>query len=134
MFTRSRGWHVAQGQAYGQQMPTVYLRADPKGRNRFHRDPECHQLRKKSSRGDDHELVARDLEDVYARPCLACYPDAPRVRIFKAYCATCDTKYACPHNGGVPVLTPWNPYHKTERLLWLWPDNNHLRQYHQPTG
>lgn len=113
-------------------MPTVYLRADPKHKTRFHRTPNCWQLTKKPSMGDHYELVAKDLEEVFVRPCLTCYPDAPRLKILKRYCPRCDTKTPCPHNGGIAVFTNWEAYHKGRKLIWVWPDNNYLRRYHTP--
>lgn len=104
-------------------MPTVWLRDDPKRRTRFHRSPDCSQLTRPPSRGDHHPLVARDLEDVFVRPCKTCYPDAPRTKFRHAYCWTCESKYACEHNGGVLVLD------RAGRHYWVWPDTNQMPLY-----
>lgn len=135
---KSPGWVAPRGlllslaslrlEAYGRQMPTVYVRADPKSRTRFHRDPTCWQLTKPPSRGDHNPLVEVDLEECYQRPCRWCYPDAPRIALVKRYCPICDAKHACEHNGGVLVLMPDDGYHGRSRR-WVWPDNPRLRQY-----
>jgi len=104
-------------------MPTVWMRDDPKHRTRFHRSPDCKQLRKGPARGVDKPLVARDLNDVFVRPCKTCYPDAPRIKIRKTYCPECDTVHACPHNGGVVVTD------RQGRLWWSWPDANQMPLY-----
>ena len=104
------------------KMPTVYVKADYLHRTRFHRDPGCRDLRKASARGGaGNPLIAVDLEDVQARPCLRCYPDAPHVSIVKAYCVVCDSKHACEHNGGVQIID------RGGRKYWMWPDNNSFR-------
>jgi hypothetical protein len=104
-------------------MPTVWVRDDPKHRTRFHRAPDCRQLRKTPARGEHHELLAVDLDDVHVRPCKTCYPDAPRIRIFKSYCPICDTKHACQHNGGVEITD------RRGRRYWVWPDTNQMPLY-----
>lgn len=104
-------------------MPVVWVRADPKRRTRFHRSPDCRQLTKNPSRGEHHPLVALDLNDVGFRPCKTCYPDAPRVKFRRAYCPTCDSKYACRHNGGVLIID------RAGRRYWVWPDTNQMPLY-----
>ena len=106
-------------------MPTVWVRDDPKRRTRFHRAPDCQQLRKTPSRGDHHPLVEVDLEEVGVRPCHTCYPDAPHLNIRKAFCYVCLSKYACEHNGGIEVID------RAGRHYWVWPDTNQMPLYRQ---
>jgi hypothetical protein len=101
-------------------MPTVWIRSDPKHRTRFHRSPSCRQLRKGPARGKTRELLEVDLDEVHVRPCKTCYPDAPRVSIRKIHCPLCDTRYPCPHNGGVMVVDHLG------RNIWVWPDANQM--------
>jgi len=108
-------------------MPTVYVRADPKYRTRFHRDARCRHLTKRSQSGTNHPLVAIDLEEAQGRPCLHCYPDAPRVEIHKAYCPVCASNYACQHNGGIQIID------RGGRTYWTWPDSNSCRWFRQQT-
>ncbi len=104
-------------------MPTVWMRQDPKHRTRFHRHPECSQLRKGPARGDGHELISVDLENVFVRPCRTCYPDAPRVKTRHPYCYTCESPYACEHNGGVQITD------RAGRRFYVWPDTNQMPLY-----
>src|SRR5678815_5937075 len=104
-------------------MPTVWVRDDPKRRARFHRDPNCHQLSKKPAKGEHHPLLELDLEDVDVRPCASCYPDAPRVKIYKRYCRICESRNACAHNGGVWIRD------RAGRRFWVWPDTNQMPGY-----
>jgi hypothetical protein len=105
-------------------MPTVWMRENVKNQTRFHRTPYCRQLRKGPSRGTPHELIELDLNDVAARPCKTCYPDAPRIKILKTYCTICESRIACEHNGGVLIhrrVTGWPQY--------IWPDSNQMPYY-----
>ena len=104
-------------------MPTVWVREHPKRRRRFHASPDCRQLRKGPSRGEAQRLLAVDLNDIDIRPCLTCYPDAPRVVIFKAYCPICESRRPCAHNGAVQVID------RAGRHWWAWPDNNQMPYY-----
>jgi len=104
-------------------MPTVWMRVDPKYRTRFHRSPECYQLQKGPARGDGLPLVAVDLNDVHVRPCRICYPDAPPINIRKAYCYTCDSPFACEHNGGLLIRD------RRGRRYYVWPDTNQMPLY-----
>lgn len=104
-------------------MSTVWVREHPKRLTRFHRTPECRQLTKNPSRGEHHPLLKVELSEVGVRPCATCYPDAPRITIFKAYCPLCDTKNACRHNGGVQVID------RGGRHYWVWPDTNQMPSY-----
>lgn len=104
-------------------MPTVWVRGDPKRRTRFHRSPECRQLRKGPAKGEHYELIAIDLAELDVRPCRTCYPDAPKIKIYKRFCHTCNSNYACPHNGGVPVTV------RDGRQCWVWPDTNQMPYY-----
>lgn len=105
-------------------MPTVWLRADRWHRNRFHRTPQCHELRKASARGGPgNPVVAVDLEAVGVRPCRHCYPDAPHLSISKRYCPLCDSRHACAHNGGLEVID------RQTRHYWVWPDANQMPYY-----
>jgi hypothetical protein len=104
-------------------MPTVWMRRDPKRRTRFHRSPDCRQLTKGPARGDGHELIAVDLEDVHVRPCHSCYPDAPRIKVRHPYCYTCGTAHACEHNGGVLIRD------RAGRRFYVWPDTNQMPLY-----
>ena len=106
-------------------MPTVWMREHPKHRTRFHRHPDCYQLTKPPSRGEPHPLIAVDLEDVTARPCAKCYPDAPRIKVRRAWCYTCESRYACQHNGGVLIID------RAGRRYWVWPDTNSMPLYRQ---
>lgn len=101
-------------------MPTVWMRVHEKHRNRFHRSPDCRQLRKRVSYGDPHQLIAVDLEEVFVRPCRTCYPDAPKIVVFKAYCVICEARFPCEHNGAVRITRRHGePY-------WVWPDTNQM--------
>jgi len=104
-------------------MLTVWVRDDPKKRSRFHRSPECFQLKKKPARGEHRPLLAMDLDDVHVRPCAVCYPDAPRLKMRHAYCYTCDSPYACEHNGGIQITD------RAGRRYWVWPDTNQMPYY-----
>ena len=104
-------------------MPMVWIREDPKFRTRFHRHPDCKQLRKPPARGKPRELKHLDLNDVHVRPCKTCYPDVPRIQIFKRYCETCQSPYACEHNGGVQIVD------RAGRHYWVWPDTNQMPFY-----
>jgi hypothetical protein len=104
-------------------MPTVWMRRDPKHRTRFHRSPDCRQLTKGPARGDGHELIAVDLEDVLVRPCHSCYPDAPQIKMRHPYCYSCRSPYPCEHNGGVKVTS------RHGHTRWVWPDTNQMPLY-----
>ena len=106
-------------------MPTVWMRDDSLLRTRFHRDPDCRQLRKKPAHGPGNPIVPVPLEMALVRPCRTCYPDAPFVKIRKAYCSFCESKHACEHNGGVLILD------RAGRDLWVWPDANLMRLWKQ---
>jgi len=101
----------------------VWIRVDPKRKNRFHRLPTCKQLRKRPAQGNPRELVQLDLELVHVRPCKTCYPDAPSTQILKRYCEICESNYACEHNGGVRVTT------RVGHHRWVWPDTNQMPFY-----
>lgn len=104
-------------------MPTVWMRRDPSHRTRFHRHPGCFQLTKGPARGDGHELVAVDLNEVFVRPCKTCYPDAPRTEVRHPWCHICHTPNACEHNGGVQITD------RGGRRFWVWPDTNQMPFY-----
>ena len=104
-------------------MPVVWVREDPKLETRFHRSPNCRQLRKRPRSGEPRPLVAMDLDDVGVRPCRTCYPDAPRIEIRRTYCVICESMYACAHNGGVPIVD------RAGRSRWAWPDANLMPLY-----
>src|SRR5215468_7977806 len=104
-------------------MVLVWMRDDPKHRYRFHRDPDCWQLNKKPSRGEHRDLIQVELSEIAARPCLDCYPDAPRIKIRHRYCPDCDSVYACEHNGGIAVTD------RIGRRHWAWPDINQMPYY-----
>lgn len=104
-------------------MPTVWMRSDPKHRTRFHRSPDCFQLRKGPARGDGNDLLAVDLENVFVRPCQSCYPDAPRVKMRHPYCFICETPNACEHNGGILIRD------RAGRRYYTWPDSNLMPLY-----
>ena len=104
-------------------MPPVWIRDDPQLQNRFHRSPDCRQLKKKPAKGHPHTLVAKDLNEVFVRPCLTCYPDAPRIKIIRRYCEVCSSAQPCKHNGGVLVTT------RIGRQFWVWPDSNLMPLY-----
>jgi hypothetical protein len=104
-------------------MVRVWVRDDQWQRTRFHRSPDCRQLQKRPSRGEHKKLLYLDLEDVVVRPCLTCYPDAPRLNIVKRYCADCGSRRACAHNGGIEVVGP------SGRPRWVWPTVNNMAYY-----
>lgn len=104
-------------------VPIVWIRDDHAHRGRFHRAPDCRQLRKKPARGEHSKLVAVDLEEIGRRPCGTCYPDAPRIKIRKSYCWVCPTKNPCEHNGGVLITD------RRGRRFWVWPDSNQMPFY-----
>ena len=104
-------------------MPVVWVKKHPKHRVRFHRSPSCHQLVKKVARGEGHPVIAVDLDEVGYRPCRTCYPDSPRIDIRRPYCPTCDSRYACEHNGGIQIIT------RAGRKYWVWPDTYSMPFY-----
>ena len=104
-------------------MPTVWVRHDPKYRTRFHRSPDCRQLTKKPARGEGLPLLALDLENVFVRPCKTCYPDVPRIKMRHPYCYTCESPYACEHNGGIQITD------RGGRRYYVWPDTNQMPFY-----
>lgn len=104
-------------------MPAVWVRNDPKRRTRFHKSPDCKQLRKPPSNGQHYPLLVLDLNDVFVRPCKTCYPDAPRIKVRRTYCSTCESTYACRHNGGVQITD------RAGRRYWVWPDTNQMPLY-----
>ena len=99
-------------------MVLVWIRDNPRGMTRFHRTKDCRNLRKKVARGTPNELLHVDLNDVVVRPCLLCYPDAPRIKVNKRFCDICQSRYACEHNGGVRVTL------RDGRSRYVWPDSN----------
>lgn len=109
-------------------MPTVWVRSDPKRETRFHRDPDCQQLRKKPAQGEGRPLLAMDLDEVGVRPCRTCYPDAPKIQIWHRWCEICESKNACEHNGGVQVID------RGFRRFWVWPDTNQMPFYRRTTS
>ena len=114
-------WVVEQ--EYVLRMPTVWMRYESRYRTRFHRSPDCRQLTKKPARGEGLPLIAVDLEEVDARPCATCYPDAPRIKVLHRYCDICESPYPCEHNGGVLILD------RAGRRYWVWPDTNSMPLY-----
>lgn len=104
-------------------MVTVWIREDPFRATRFHRTPDCHNLRKRPANGQPHKLLEVDLDLVGVRPCLTCYPDAPRIKVAKRYCKKCRSKTPCKHNGGV-YITKRDGHH-----YWVWPDSNQMPTY-----
>lgn len=108
---------------YVVEVPTVWVRDDALRRTRFHRSPDCRQLTKPPSRGEHSELLAIDLGEVGRRPCGTCYPDAPRIKIWKSYCWVCESKHPCRHNGGVLITD------RGGRRFWVWSDTNQMPLY-----
>lgn len=104
-------------------MVQVWVRDDPSQRTRFHRSPDCPQLTKKPPRGTSGKLLRLDLDDVVVRPCLSCYPDAPRWKVIHRYCPICSSGEACSHNGGIEVIG------RSGRRRWVWPDLNNMAYY-----
>jgi hypothetical protein len=102
-------------------MPTVWMRVDAKRRTRFHRSPECRQLRKGPARGPGLPLVAIELSETGVRPCKTCYPDAPTIRLLKRYCYECDTGNPCAHNGGVLIKRRGHGFPQ-----YVWSDSNQM--------
>ena len=115
-------------QEYVDRVPAVWMRADPKRRTRFHRRPDCKQLKKPPARGEHLPLVAVDLENVYVRPCRTCYPDAPHIKVLRRYCSICHSPYACEHNGGIQIVD------RGGRHYWVWPDSNQMPFYRRKTS
>jgi hypothetical protein len=72
-------------------------------------------------------LVAVDLEEVGARPCRICYPDAPRIEIKKVWCKRCKSKRPCRHNGGVRVVR------RHGESVYVWPDTNQMPLFRRST-
>lgn len=105
----------------------------------FHREADCFHITKKPPRGERGVLREVDLDEIRdQRPCLRCYPDAPRATFLRRYCPTCNTSQTrpCPHNGGIRVF--YDVTYKTSTLYreagetftrekWVWPDR--LRHY-----
>jgi|SRR5262245_40113999 len=104
-------------------MPIVWVRGNPKHTARFHRVPDCRQLRKRPAQGEAHELITIDLAELGVRPCRTCYPDAPNLKVRKAYCELCQSKRACEHNGGVLITD------RAGRHMYVWPDTNQMPLY-----
>lgn len=99
-------------------MVMVWVRDGRVRSARFHRSPDCRNLRKRPARGTVNVLLALDLDEVLIRPCLTCYPDAPRIKMTKRYCLIHDSPMPCEHNGG--VLVPMSD----GRSRHVWPDSN----------
>lgn len=112
-------------------MPTVYYRSTS---SIFHKSEDCKQLKKKPARGQDSETLSTDLKDLHnVRPCRTCYPDAPRVKVTRRRCETCNKTYIypCAHNGGVPVTVTYktsyvgllrDPGAEVKKQIYVWPD------------
>jgi|SRR5262245_4291804 len=105
-------------------MPMVWMRKNEHHKTRFHRSSTCRQLRKRPSRGEPHDLIEVDLDEVDVRPCLTCYPDAPRYDLLKRYCQICDSRHPCEHNGGVAISRRGHGY-----SFYVWPDANSMPYY-----
>lgn len=78
--------------------------------------------------GDHDPLIAIDLEEVAARPCRICYPDAPRIKVIKAYCEICRSRMPCEHNGGVRIVR------RHGRPYWVWPDTNQMPYFRRTSA
>lgn len=104
-------------------MTMVWIRADPYHETRFHRTTTCRQLRKRPASGEPRPLLEVDIHDVDVRPCLTCYPDAPRLKLTKRYCEVCDSKSPCQHNGGIKVTG------RAGHRIWVWPDSPSMPYY-----
>jgi hypothetical protein len=117
----------------------VYVRGTENHRRVFHQDPDCRQLTKKPSRGEPQDLLEVEIADLrFQRPCLTCYPDAPRARAARRFCKKCNTNTAraCRHNGGIKVLKEYTWKSSTVlhdagetyvKVSYVWPDA--LRHY-----
>ena len=101
-------------------MLMVWMRRSKLRQTRFHKHPDCRQLRKGPSRGTTNPLVQVPIDEADARPCRTCYPDAPKIIVFKRYCPICDSKWPCEHNGGVRVIR------RHGEPQWVWPDSNQM--------
>jgi len=105
----------------------------------FHREADCYHITKKPPRGERGVPREVDLDEIRdQRPCLRCYPDAPRGKFIKRYCPDCNKSHPrpCPHNGGIRVLTEYvfrkeTLYHEpgdvVMRERYVWPDR--VRHY-----
>jgi hypothetical protein len=85
-------------------MPTVFVRSVD--RPRFHRNQDCRHLTKPPPKGTAHPVRTVELAELIgARPCLVCYPEAPRAKVVHRSCRICPSKTLkpCEHNGGVLV-------------------------------
>ena len=107
-------------------MPTVLVTSWGKS---FHKSPDCGGL----ARFNDLNQISLD-EITTQRPCLWCYPDAPRVSFVKRFCNQCNTTRVrpCVHNGGVrvPMRVKTGKVSTIEdtfvRWIYVWPDRAHL--------
>lgn len=110
---------------------TVYLIPTKKEPGMFHRSPDCYEM--SPSKLDPVGVTIDDLDPRY-RPCLICYRDAPRVKVFRRRCVICRRKtlLPCEHNGGIQV-EKYYPYRTNadgttsapfRRKIWVWPENS----------
>lgn len=91
------------------------------------------------SGGTPREVREVPLEDVeLPEPCLWCFPDVPRAKIWRPLCGTCEQTRVlpCPHNGGVLVVSTrrgqwtgvigksvYDPDKVVSRNVYVWPEN-----------
>jgi len=122
----------------------VYTTALSGSRNvHVHRTPDCRELtgNKHGTRKEVREVPLSDLSG--PSPCRRCWPDAPRVKIWRPRCVECGQKRVlpCPHNGGVLVRSErrgqwtgrigqseYDPTKIVPRFVYVWPENAY--KYH----
>ncbi len=93
---------------------------------RFHRSRICTRV---VGNPNLEEISIHDIEDLI--PCRVCFKDAPIPGSVHAYCPSCNTFSACPHNGGIlvplvrrrrsrsPYMDPGEVY---TRMQYIWPE------------
>lgn len=118
-------------------MPLVYRTGTDAKRHKFHRSPDCWQLKKRANPGRSKAPVQEvDLDDLpQAVPCRSCYPDAPHPVTAHRYCYLCESARACRHNGGVKITatrvhrrdTLWaNKGDTYQASRYVWPEKAYL--------
>lgn len=85
----------------------------------IHASPDCYRLAQAVNPVQEIDLATLQAP----RPCRACFPEFPDVRVVHARCPRCNRGkvYPCAHNGGVRVIVPG----KTMRTKYVWPENAH---------
>lgn len=104
-----------------------------------HAREDCRGLVLGQRHGRAYDVCEVPLSEVeLPEPCLWCFPDAPRVKVWRPLCVECGQKRVlpCPHNGGVLVISRrrgqwtgkigksvYDPAKIVQRRVYVWPEN-----------